>query len=819
MKVSYSWLKDYLPAATDLPVADAAAILTSTGLEVEGVERFEQIKGGLKGVVSGHVLTCEKHPEADRLSLTTVDTGGSEPLSIVCGAPNVRAGQKVLVATVGTQLTFADGKELEIKKSKIRGAVSEGMICAEDELGIGASHDGILVLHADTPVGVSASEILGLYEDDVLEIGLTPNRPDANGHLGVARDLAAVLKTKHGHATAEGLRYPNLDSFEAGTGDAPISVAVLDTKACPRYAGIYLRGVQVGPSPAWLQRRLEAIGQRPINNVVDVTNYILHEYGQPMHAFDAGKIKGSKVIVRTLPAGTVFVTLDGVTRSLHEEDLMICDADSQGMCIAGVFGGSETGVGPDTRDVFLESAHFAAASVRRTKSRHQLHTEAARAYEKGTDPNVCIDALKRAVLLLQEIAGAEPAGPVIDIYDQPVTPLLISLEMDYLNSRAGVSFTAGQVSAILDALEMPCTETGTGVFEVSVPTNKPDVTRPIDLVEEILRIYGLDEVPVPQQMRYAVSPSAHPDPGQFRESVADMLVARGFHEMMALSITQSRYYLTILPVPDEELVYINNTSNTHLDVMRADLLAGGLETIAYNLNRRQTDLRLFEFGFAYRSQEDGAYRETEQLCLLLSGQQTEPSWIGGKPRPQDFYSLKTEVHALLERIGCTNYQAAELDDPAFAFGMRYARGQDTLVSFGKIDGKVRQGFEIRQDVLAAVFDWGNIWKAVRKQKIHLREISKFPEVQRDLAMILDKRVRFADVERLAFRTGKQLLSEIRLFDVYEDASHVGEGKKSYAVSLTLRPGDRTLSDKEIDRFMQDLIREAEQQLGALVRKG
>jgi len=811
MKISYNWLKDYIK--TDLSPEQIAEILTATGLEVEGLELHESIPGGLKGVVTGEVLSCEKHPDADKLSATTVNIG-NEILSIVCGAPNVRTGQKVLVATVGTDLPDGSGGTFTIKKTKIRGVPSEGMICAEDELGIGDNHDGILILPEDTAIGQSAQKILNLYKDYIFEIGLTPNRSDANGHIGVARDIMAVLKIHHEKQVA--IQYPNLSDISFTNSPPPISVEVLDPKACPRYCGITLRNIKVGPSPQWLKERLEAIGQRPINNVVDITNYILHEYGQPLHAFDADQISGNAIVVSKLQEGTTFVTLDEVKRTLTNDDLMICDANKNPLCMAGVFGGMESGVTDNTTSIFLESAHFSATGIRRTSTRFQLRTDAARCYEKGTDPNICKDALKRAVLLLQDLAGATVDGDIVDVYPNPIENAQINFTANFFNKHTGLNLSERKIIDILEALEMSVQPDNDQLL-VSVPTNKPDVTRPADLVEEILRIFGLDNVPISEKFAFSAGIQMRPDSNDLKNRVSDFLSDRGFNEMMAMSITQSGYFVDAMPIEKDRLVFINNTSNIHLDVMRPDLLISGLEAAAYNLNRRQSRLQLFEFGSAYIN-NGGIYEETESLCILISGDKAEQEWRYGQPSKNDFFDIKGIVEALFTRLGLSSWQTEEINDHRFSYGMRYFRGPIDIVSFGKVQGNIRKELGIKQDIYAAVFNWQQLFKAVRKNKVIVSEISKFPEVSRDLAIILSKDAKFSEVEQVAIKTEKKLLSSIRLFDVYENESQLGKDKKSYAVNFTLSSSEKTLSDKDIDSVMDRLIQAFESQLSATIRK-
>jgi phenylalanyl-tRNA synthetase beta chain len=812
MKISYKWLQDYVP--NTLEVEQLSEILTATGLEVEGVEKYESIPGGLKGVVTGVVLTCEKHPDADKLSLTTVDVGSGTILSIVCGAPNVAAGQKVLVATIGTELPDGKGGTFTIKSSKIRGALSEGMICAEDELGLGDSHDGIMVLQGDTPVGLTAVGYLGAYEDHVIEIGLTPNRSDANGHIGVARDIAAVLQIHHGQNIS--LKYPDTSKFVGGSEAPPIEVEIRDTDKCTRYAGIYIKNVKVGESPNWLKHRLNAIGQRPLNNIVDITNYILHEYGQPLHAFDGDKIQGQRIIVSTLAQDTIFLALDEVERKLHQEDLIICDGDLQPMCIGGVFGGLHSGVSDQTVNIFLESAHFAPTSIRRTSTRHQLRTDAARCFEKGTDPNGCIAALQRATLLIQELAGGEPVGPIVDVYPQPIGLAKVSLSTSYFNQFTGLQLSTDHILDIVKSLEMNARKEGE-IIHVEVPSNKPDVTRPADLIEEVLRIYGLDNVPVSDKFTYSVGTRQVPDKNELKDKISEYLCARGFNEMMAMSITQSSYFKEAMPVEEDKLVYINNTSNIQLDVMRPNLLISALEAVAFNFNRKQLRLRLFEFGSSY-IHNDGAYDEIQAFSMVLAGDQETHNWRKQTTRKYDFYDIKAEVHNLLDRLGVGSYQVSEISDGKFSYGMQYNRGEAELVSFGKVQSKICKTMGIKLPVFAAIFNWDNLFKAIRKNKVIVAEISKYPEVSRDLALVLDKSIQYSEVETLARKTEKKILRKTSLFDVYENEEQLGIGKKSYAINFTLGADDRTLSDKDIDQVMEKLTKVYEEQLGAFIRK-
>ncbi|MDX1666569.1 MAG: phenylalanine--tRNA ligase subunit beta, partial [Saprospiraceae bacterium] len=705
MKVSLNWLKDYLHI--DLPPEKVGQILTDIGLEVEGEEVVESVKGGMEGMVIGYVVKCWKHPNADRLSLTKVDTGTGEELQIVCGAPNVAAGQKVVVATVGTTIYPPDGEPWTVRKGKIRGEVSEGMICSEDEMGIGTDHSGIVVLPDQVEVGTHASEYYEIEKDYVYDIGLTPNRSDATNHIGVAMDLAAALQINYDHSGEVDL--PDIGDFEIDSRDLPVEVEVENTEACPRYSGISIKGIRIGESPDWLKKRLRAIGVRPKSNIVDITNFVLHELGQPLHAFDLDRIKGQKVIVKTLAEGSTFVSLDEVVRELSDEDLMICDGKSKGMCIGGVFGGAESGVTEDTVNIFLESAHFHPKWIRRSSMRHNLRTDAARVFEKGSDPNITVYALKRAAMLIKELAGGEIASDIVDIYPEPIEPVEVEVRYRHVNRLIGAELSPEEIRAILEALRMEVVSEEEETFTVAVPTNKADVTREADLIEEILRIYGFNKVDIPDQFSTSVSLGKRPDPGKVRDVAGDLLAAHGFHEMMAVSLSQSRYYEQILEsvFDKSELVYINNTSNAHLDIMRPDMLFSGLEAIVHNQNRQQTDLKLFEFGKTYRK-SGGKYREEAHLSLFMTGLRWKESWILPEDREANYYSLKGFAGSLLQRLGIEGFQASPLKDDVFAWGMRYHRGPQDLVRFGRIQKQISEQMDIRGEVYFADFQWDNL---------------------------------------------------------------------------------------------------------------
>ena len=821
MKVSLNWLKQYLNL-DGLSPEKVGEILTDIGLEVESIERTESIKGGLAGVFVGHVVEREKHPNADKLSVTKVDIGTGNLLNIVCGAPNVAAGQKVLVATVGTTLYPIEGDPITLKKGKIRGEDSEGMICAEDELGLGHDHAGIMVLPEDTPVGQSAKDYLQLEEDHLIEIGLTPNRSDATNHLGVARDLAAALKINYGHSGE--VCVPEVSKFKVDNHSLPIEVSVENTEACPRYSGVVIKGITVGESPDWLKRRLQAVDVRPINNIVDVTNFVLHELGQPLHAFDLNEIKGRKIIVKTLPAGSKFLSLDETERTLHAEDLMICDGDSNGMCIGGVFGGLNSGVKDSTVNIFLEAAHFSPTYIRRSSMRHNLRTDAAKVFEKGSDPNVTVFALQRAALLMQELAGGEIASEIIDIYPAPVVPQQITVNYTYVNTLLGVSLSPAEVQQILTAQGMSIVSADEKSFTVAVPTNKVDVIRPADIVEEILRIYGFNRVEISEKFSISAALAPNPDPSLVRNAIGDFLAAAGFNEIMAVSLSQSRYYRQAFKnIADEELVYINNTSNVQLDIMRPDMLMSGLEAIVHNQNRQQTRLRLFEFGKVYRF-KNGGIDEKAQLSIFLSGDRFGKSWLmqspfEGSSNKTPYFTLKGYVQNVLSRLGYEGYQETVVEnDERFAYSLQYHRGPQTLVTFGRVSGALVKEMGVRNEVYAAVFEWDTLLKSLRKQNVTYQEVSKFPSTSRDLALIIENSIKFSDIAAIARKVGKKMIKDITLFDVYENAQQLGEGKRSYAVSYLFEDAEKTLEDKEVDKVMNQLIGEYEAKLGALIRR-
>jgi phenylalanyl-tRNA synthetase beta chain len=812
MKISYNWLRQYIN--TDKTPAELEQILTDIGLEVEGMETYESIPGGLKGVVVGHVLECEQHENADKLSVTKVDVGTGEPLQIVCGAPNVAAGLKVIVATVGTTLYPDPDKPFPIKKSKIRGVSSMGMLCAEDELGLGQSHAGILELPKETAVGTPASEFFNIENDTVFEIGLTPNRSDATSHLGTAEDLAARLKIEYGH---EGnVTKPSVDAFEAKA-DLPIEVVVENETACPRYSGVIIKNLQIKASPDWLKQRLEAIGVKVINNVVDITNFILHELGQPLHAFDYDEITGKKIIVKNLAEGSTFLALDETERKLNAEDLMICDAESKGMCIGGVFGGIKSGVKDSTTTIFLESAYFEPRQLRRTSTRHLLRTDAAKVFEKGADPNNTVYALKRAALLMQELAGGEIASEIVDLYPTPIEKAQVLVKFDNVTRLIGAEIPKEDIKRILAALNIDILEETEATILVSIPTNKHDVTREADVIEEILRIYGFNQVEFSDTLQSTLSYSDGLNKLYVRNSVSDMLTGSGFYEMMGLSITKSQYHNDILPIDDAKLVYIHNTANQGLDVMRPTMLFSGLESVLRNQNRQSSDLKLYEFGKTYIKQEAGKYQETEHLSILLTGNRTDENWID-KPSAVDYYTLKSVVDKILTKLGIEGFQMTPIKNEILVYGLKYHRGQQGLVEFGRVNGGLLRKMGIKQEVYYADFNWGNLLKGANKATTKVEDLSKYPYVRRDLALIVDKSVNFSDIASIAQKQAKKLLKKVNLFDVYENEEHVGKGKKSCAVSFIFQDNEKTLKDKDVEKLMGKLIKSYEYQIGATIRK-
>lgn len=804
MKISYKWLKEFIEI-TETP-EEIGKLLTATGLEVESIEEVESVKGGLKGVVIGEVLTCEKHPEADRLKLTRVDVGLEQPLSIVCGASNVAAGQKVIVATVGAVLYPTGSEEaLVLKKSKIRGALSEGMICAEDELGLGTSHDGIMVLETALPNGTSAAEYFNISSDYLIEIGLTPNRADAASHYGVARDLRAVLN--------RGITLPSIEDFAIADHTLPIPVKVENTEACPRYSGLTISGIKVGDSPEWLRQRLQTIGVRPINSVVDVTNYVCHELGQPMHAFDAGKIKGQEVFVKTVPAGTSFITLDGQERKLSDNDLMICNAEGP-MCIAGVFGGLDSCVSSETTSIFLESAYFSPAWVRKTSQRFGLKTDSSFRFERGTDPEMPLYALQRAALLILEIAGGKVSSEIIDIYPEKAEHFRINMSYRNIDRLIGKSLDKALIKTILTSLDIIVSEENEKGFLAVVPPYRVDVQREADVIEEILRIHGFGQVELSESLSSEfLSDFPVNDPEKLRMRVSQQLAANGYNEMINNSLTKPGPQASISGSLAGETVSILNYLSEDLSVMRQTLLFSGLEVVAYNSNRRQRDLKLFEFGKTYHL-IDGKYKEKERLSLFLSGNIQEESWFE-KSREVVFHDLSAAVNQILGGLKIKNLEKAEVDAAIFQYGITLTLNRKPVVHFGLLKPSLVKKADIKATVFFADFDWEFILKQY-DSAVQYKEVPKFPEVRRDLSLVVDKKITFEELRQIAYKTEKQLLRSVNVFDVYEGANL--EGKKSYSISFILQDEQQTLTDKVIDKSMQRLISNYERELGAVIRK-
>ncbi|WBO84785.1 phenylalanine--tRNA ligase subunit beta [Hymenobacter yonginensis] len=811
MKISYDWLRTLIP--TDKPAEEIGQLLTGSGLEVEGIEELESIPGGLRGVVLGTVLTCEKHPDADKLSLTTVDVGDGQPRQIVCGAANVRAGLKVVVALDGATLYPAQGEPFKIKKSKIRGAASEGMICAEDEIGLGTSHAGIMELDTDLPNGTPAADYFGLGSDSVFEIGLTPNRADAASHYGVARELRALLR--------QPCQLPDLSQFKApAEATQNIQVTIEDIEASPRYAGLLLEGVQVGPSPEWLQRRLRSIGLSPINNVVDVTNFVLHELGQPLHAFDADQITGNHIRVKRAEAGEKFTTLDGTERTLRAEDLVIADANGTPMALAGVFGGKTSGVSDATTRVFLESAYFQPAAVRKTGQVHQLKTDASFRFERGTDPNMVLIALKRAALLLQEVAGATIVAPIVDEYPTAIGHTLVRLRLPRVEKLVGQFIAPERIRQILTDLDILISEeltneAGHTEWILSVPPHKVDVTREADIIEEILRIYGYNHVALrPHNSATYLASFPNPDPEIIRQNTARLLSGQGFSEIITNSITNSLYFEKEGET-DETLVRLLNFNSADLNVLRPSLLPSGLEVVRHNVNRRQRDLKLYEFGKTYHLKPDGSYDERNKLVLYLTGNTAAETWQQ-KSEKSSFHQLAGAVQQVLAALGFPAPTSQPVQHPQLAGGLTLLAQNQPVAQLGAVSGVWLKKLDVSQPVWYAELDWDWLMRKY-KNSLVARELPKFPEVRRDLSVVVDKTVTFDQLQQIARRTEKKLLQQVNVFDVYE-GPNLGEGKKSYSVSFLLQDSTQTLTDQAIDSVMNRLIQQFEQQAGALIRK-
>ncbi|GHA75120.1 phenylalanyl-tRNA synthetase beta subunit [Pontibacter akesuensis] len=805
MLISFDWLKQLIP--TDKTAEEIGVLLTGSGLEVEGIHTFDLVQGGLEGIVLGEVLTCERHPDADRLNITTVDIGADEPSQIVCGAPNVAAGQRVVVATVNSTLYPSEGEPFKIKKSKIRGAASEGMICAEDEIGIGASHAGIMVLDTDLPNGTPAAKFFGLGSDKVFEIGLTPNRADAASHFGVARDLQALLD--------ESAQLPKVGDFKVNNTSRSIAVEVQNTEACPRYAGVTITGLKVGPSPEWMQKRLRAIGLSPINNVVDVTNYVLHELGQPLHAFDADKITGKKIVVKTVEEGTTFKTLDGVERKLGANDLMICNAEEP-MAIGGVFGGEDSGVTEETNSIFIESAYFSPDWVRRTGMNHGLKTDASFRFERGTDPNMVILALKRAALLVQEVAGGEVSSEIVDVYPEAIENREIRLSIERTHMLIGQHIGTERIKTILEDLGIQVTHETETHLTLSVPPFKVDVTREADVVEEILRIYGFNNIQMDENLATTyLAKFPKPYAENVVEAISNYIADNGFHEIITNSITNSNYYEPAGEAEMAGLVKVVNYNSEDLDVLRKSMVFSGLEVLRRNINRRQRELKLFELGKVYE-QREGDYKESRRLSLYMAGNTTAESWKQPSIKSA-FHDMAGVVQNVLRKLNAGDFEVQPLQENSYMRqGIAYVKNGTVVAELGVLDAGVTRFMEVKEQVWYAELNWDYLLKKY-KDKLVAEELPKFPEVRRDLSLVLDRNVTFDQLKQLAFKVERKLLQSVNVFDVYE-GDKIEAGKKAYALSFTLQDKQQTLTDKVIESTMNRLMQQFEKQLGAFIRK-
>ncbi|MFA5713147.1 MAG: phenylalanine--tRNA ligase subunit beta [Bacteroidales bacterium] len=834
MKISYSWLRRYLEF--DLSIEELEKILTSIGLEVEGVEQIEQVPGNLKGVVVGEVVECSKHPSADRLSLTKVDIGSGPHLSIVCGAPNVAAGQKVMVATQGAQLPLPNGELFKIKRTKIRGEESLGMICAEDELGVGESHDGIMILPQETEIGIEAAHYFQLASDTVFEIGLTPNRIDAASHLGVARDLYAYLKF---HNYKVNFTPPSVESFkleQPKAGDTTASIEVLAPDGSPKYWGVTIKGVKIAPSPKWLSTLLTAIGVRPINNVVDITNFVLHETGHPLHPFDLQKIEGSKVVVRRGYPQEEFITLDGVKRTLSTEDLMICDS-RRPLCMGGIFGGEESGVTWESTSLFLESAYFNPVSIRKSSKRHSLKTDASFRYERGADPSILEYALKRATLLIEEIAGGTPYGEILK-FDSPL-PIREPIELNFnrIATFIGKEIERQKIEEILALLDFKTLQSDSESIRVESPSYRVDVTRECDVIEEILRIYGYDAIELPQRIRSSFTPQTKPDREKIKSVASDLLVSNGFYEMLNNSLTKSDYYTNLSIYPQERLVYLQNPLSSDLNVMRQTLLFGGLESVSHNINRQNNSLKFFEFGNSYtfepdnlQSREDKnslkSYQESEKLALLITGSGRR-AWQG-RGSATNFFMLKGYIESLLKRFGVVydNLNTAPASQELFLEGVELllptkgVRGESkrelSIGHFGELSPKILKPFDIKQQVWGAELDWNLLNRLFSKERIKYSDLPRYPSVTRDLALLLDLDTTYAQIRESAFECERNFLQKVALFDIYKGVK-IAQDKKQYALSFTLIDRGGTLTDSRVDEIMAKLLATFEKKHGASLR--
>lgn len=809
MKISYNWLKQFLQL--DWEAEKTAALLTNLGLEVEGIQTFESIKGSLEGVVVGKVITCEQHPNADRLKVTTVNIGQSENLQIVCGAPNVAVGQTVLVATIGTTLNMQNGESLVIKKGKIRGEESFGMICAEDELGLGKEHDGILVIDDKYEAGFKASKVFNIASDQVFEIGLTPNRADAMSHMGVARDLRAGLMQE---GLKLELKTPSVSDFQVDERTLKIDLQVDDKELIPRYCGVTINNISVGASPKWLQDRLKSIGLTPKNNVVDITNYILHELGQPLHAFDAGKIKGNKIIVKTLASGTPFVTLDEVERKLHEEDIIICDGEENPLCIGGVFGGKGSGVSENTTSIFLESAYFNPIAIRKTAKRHALNTDASFRFERGIDPSITKYALKRAAILIKELCGGKIASEIVEFYPQKAEDFQVFLNYENTNRLIGQELPKETIKNIVASLEIKIlteNEVGLGLM---IPPYRVDVQREADVIEEILRVYGYNNIEFSDKLNTSLSFSEFDDL-KIENIVANQLTAQGFNEIMSNSLTKPAYVGLTETLNEAHNVTIINPLSADLDVMRQSLLYSGLESIAYNINRKNNSLKFFEFGKTYHKFDSG-YHEQKHFSLMVTGNRTTDNWVIPS-RSSDFFYFKGIIKSILHRLGISTIKITTSKSDYYTEAIIFTSQKKKIVEFGVVNPVTLKYFDIKQEVLFADFNWDILLELSNNQSFKVKNLPKYPSVKRDLALLLDAEVTFDQVYNLAYQAERNLLKEVDLFDVYQ-GKNLPENKKSYAVSFLLQDETKTLNDQQIDKTMSKLLQTFEKELGASLRQ-
>jgi phenylalanyl-tRNA synthetase beta chain len=821
MKISYNWLKNYINLNLDpLKVSE---LLTDCGLEVESLEKVQSIKGGLEGIIIGEVKSKIKHPDADRLNCTTVDIGAEELLHIVCGAPNVSVGQKVPVATIGTTLYSGD-ESFVIKKSKIRGELSQGMICAEDELGLGNKHDGIMILDSAAKIGTPAKKYFNIQDDYVFEIGLTPNRADATSHIGVARDMIAVLN-HHYPQNKVALKIPSVDDFKIDNNNRPFEIIIEDEKACPRYTGISISGIEIKESPDWLKNNLRSLGLKPINNIVDITNFVLFETGHPLHAFDADKIKGGKVVIKKLSEGANFTTLDGEERKLSANDLMICN-ESEGMCIAGVYGGIDSGVSEQTKNIFLECAYFDPATLRKTAKLHALQTDASFRFERGADPNMTVYAIKRAVNLFKELAGGEVTSKIIDVYPKKIKPWEIEINYDHVDRLIGKQIERKYIKNILVDLGIEILEEKENGLLLLIPTYKVDVTREADVIEEILRIYGYNNIEIGNSLKSAISYTQNPDKEKVQNLIADYLSSNAFNEIMNNSLTTSKYSNVSNVYNSEHNVKMLNPISQDLDVMRQSLLFGGLESIAYNQNRKNTDLNFYEFGFVYSQNPAkhndefplAKYNESKHLSLFMTGNIVGANWYKDIHK-SDFYTLKLYVNNILKRLGINDKQW-QIDNELsgdFSFGQKIIVNNKILVEFGSLAKKTLKVFDVKQNVFYADFNWDHIIALIGKSKVQYKEIPKYPEVKRDLAILLDRNINFAELEKLAYLTEQKLLKSVSIFDIYE-GKKIEASKKSYALSFILQDQSKTLTDKLVDKVMNKIMQAFEREFKAIIRK-